>query len=187
VTPDGDSDADLARRSLAGDRRAFGLLARRHGPKLARTVRALGVAPSDVEDVVQNALVAAWRALADYDPARPFLGWCSTIAANKARDWRRHRRVRVPWFEGAPLDRPEAGAVEEPNAGPAVEADRDQLRRVERALQALPPRLSVPLVLVTATGLTQREAAAALGVSPKTVETRIARARLLLTAALGSG
>lgn len=184
MTSAGDTDADLARRSLAGDRRAFGLLARRHGPRLARTVRALGVAPPDVEDVVQTALVAAWQALADYDPSRPFLGWCSTIAVNKARDWNRRRKVRLAWFEGTPLEWADARAVEEPSAGPAVEEKRDQLRRVQQALRTLPERLSVPLVLVTVTGLTQKEAALALGVSVKAIEARIVSARRRLVEAL---
>jgi RNA polymerase sigma-70 factor (ECF subfamily) len=184
VTGTDDSDADLARLSLAGDHRAFARLAERHGPRVARLVRALGVAPADVEDVVQSALVSAWRALADYDRGRPFLGWCLAIAANKARDWNRRNQARQRRIGGPGLDHPEALAAVEPGSGPEVEAERDRLRRVAKAVQALPEQLRLPLVLVAVGGLTQREAGVSLGLTQKTVETRIARARGLLQAAL---
>lgn len=186
MTSDDDPDAVLVERALKGDRGAFTILARRHGPPMARTARALGVPTSEVEDVVQGALIAAWRSLVDYDPARPFSAWACVIAANKARDWRRHFRVRRLWLQAEPLERQEALNVEDPWGSPNFE-DRDRLRRVARALEQLPEHLKVPLVLISAGGLTQGEAALALGVSQKTIETRIARARGRLTKLLASG
>lgn len=185
MTPAPDSDADLVARAVSGDRAAFGVLARRHGARLARTIRALGVRPSDVEDVLQAALIAAWRNLADFDRAQSFPAWSSRIAANKARDWGRHARRRRPWLTASPLDAPEALSAVDAAQPPEGFEDRAELRRVQAAVAALPEKLRVPLVMVTVTDLTQAETAAALGVSLKTVEMRISRARQKLKALLG--
>lgn len=143
-------------------------------------MRALGVRPSEVEDVVQTTLISAWRGLSDFDQRRSFLAWVSTIAANKARDWWRHHRVRQLWLAAEPLDGREALAAADPHSGADYLNDRAELQRVESAIRALPENLRTPLVLVTVTGLTQPEAAAALGISLKAVETRIGRARRYL-------
>jgi RNA polymerase sigma factor CnrH len=181
VAADPPTDAFLVERARSGDNLAFATLARRHGPRLARTIQAFGVEPSAVEDVAQLALVAAWRALADYDPARSFAAWVTVIGANKARDWRRsqltHRRRQVV----SHLDAPEARRARDPVASAEAMDDRIELRRVELALARLPEHLKTPLVLVSAAGFTQTEIAQALGVSLKTVETRIARGRAQLT------
>jgi RNA polymerase sigma-70 factor (ECF subfamily) len=187
VTLADDTDADLVARATLGSQAAFATLARRHGPRLARTVRALGVRPSEVEDVVQTTLISAWRGLSDFDPRRSFLAWISTIAANKARDWWRQHRVRRLWLSAEPLDGQEALAAVDPDSGAEHLDGRAELRRVEIAIRALPENLRTPLVLVAVTGLTQTEAALAMGISVKSVETRIGRARRYLAERLATG
>ena len=61
---------------------------------------------------------------------------------------------------------------------------RAQLRRVEAAIAALPARQREVLVLRSIEGLSQAETAEVLGISGKAVETRLARARRTLAAAL---
>ncbi|OYX36749.1 MAG: hypothetical protein B7Y99_00305 [Caulobacterales bacterium 32-69-10] len=173
-------DPVLVVRSLSGDQSAFTALARRHGPRLARTAKALGVTPDEVEDVVQQALVSAWRALAEYDLSKPFVAWVTVITANKARDWRRHKRSKRWWSEGPAFDQDEVLNVEDPLAGAETLELRAQLRQVSIALQGLPDKFRIPLVMVTVTGLSQREAGAALGITEKAVEIRVRRARQLL-------
>lgn len=180
MTSSEDTDAVLVARASLGSQAAFAILARRHGPRLARTVRALGVRPADVEDVVQTAFISAWRGLSDFDPQRSFLAWVSTIAANKARDWWRQHRVRRLWLSAEPLDGQEALAAVDPDSGAEHLDGRAELQRVEIAIRALPENLRTPLVLVAVTGLTQTEAALAMGLSVKSIETRIARARRYL-------
>jgi RNA polymerase sigma factor CnrH len=167
-----------------GDQRAFASLALRHGPALARTVRAMGVEPSEVEDVTQAALVSAWRALADFEPGRSFPAWACVIAANKARDWRRRRRVRAFFHRAAPL----TAADQIANLGDEVEAleRRAQLRRTLAALEDLPEKLRVPLVMVSVTGLSQTDAAKALGLGIKAFESRVLRARRQLADAMAA-
>jgi len=134
----------------------------------------MGVPAPEVEDVTQAALVAAWRSLLDYDLRRPFASWACAIAANKARDWRRHRQRRRLWLDAEPLDSGAAAAVADAGQDPEM---AEALRRVAAALDRLPGHLREPLVLTAVSGLSYAEAAQALGISVKAAETRIRRAR----------
>lgn len=172
-----EEDALIA-RSIAGDHVAFAVLVRRHGPRLARSVRALGVLPGDVEDVVQDAFVAAWRSLASFKLGMSFIAWASVIAANKARDWSRGRRLAF-WRQDA-ADPGEAATVADPTTTLQALGARDELRSLSRRLALLPYPQRQALVLVTVGGLTHAEAAEALGATSKAIEIRIARARAKL-------
>jgi RNA polymerase sigma-70 factor (ECF subfamily) len=175
---DGENDSTLARRSLDGDRRAFGLLMRRHGSALAQTARSFGLPETDVDDAVQEGFVAAWRALGDYDTARPFRAWLFRIAINKIRDLQRHRRVRRFLFGAIGLDDAEPLHLGDTAPGPERQAiARGDLARTTALLQKLDGDLREAIVLTAIVGLTQGEAAIALGITDKAVEGRVGRAR----------
>jgi RNA polymerase sigma-70 factor (ECF subfamily) len=79
------TDAALVRRVLDGDPRAFTLLVDRHlQPCLRFATRMLG-SRHDAEDVAQEALLRAYRALATYDPAGNFRTWLFAILVNRCR------------------------------------------------------------------------------------------------------
>ncbi|MBW6984203.1 hypothetical protein KXT15_25030, partial [Salmonella enterica subsp. enterica serovar Weltevreden] len=80
-------------------------------------------------DIVQEAFVAAHRALRRYDMARSMRPWLSRIAINKARDWRRRRAIRRLIAVVLPIDH----AADTADATPSIEtatADRQELRHV---------------------------------------------------------
>lgn len=166
----------LIARAVDGDHRAFTIIAKRHGPRMAGTVRALGVAMSDVEDVTQSALIAAWKNLGNFKVELSLPAWLCVIAANKGRDWVRQRRVRSFWFGAKSIEDLETLNVGDDHDAIGIE-ERRELRRVAAAMALIPAHLRAPLVLVSAGGLTYREAASALGISHKALETRLARAR----------
>src|SRR6185503_12850205 len=66
----------------------------------------------------------------------------------------------------------------------AVQIGGEAMRRLAAALAALPAKLREPLVLTALQGLSQKEAAEVLGVTPKVVEMRAYRARKQLAEAL---
>jgi RNA polymerase sigma-70 factor (ECF subfamily) len=87
-------DAALIRRARAGDREAFGGLVLRHRASLnAIAARLLG-SSADVDEVVQEAFVAAWRHLGEFDPAREFGPWLRTICRNRLANHLRDRAAR---------------------------------------------------------------------------------------------
>jgi RNA polymerase sigma-70 factor (ECF subfamily) len=94
------TDATLVRRALDGDGPAFTALVDRHaGACLRFATRMLG-SVEDAEDVTQDALFRAHRALASYDESRAFRPWLMAIVVNRCRSamlyrHRREERVRV--------------------------------------------------------------------------------------------
>ncbi|AHE56601.1 RNA polymerase sigma factor [Sphingomonas sanxanigenens] len=176
------SDGELAVLACGGQKAAFGTIVARHKQALHRLVVRLIDDEDEAVDIVQEAFIAAHAALPRFDPARPMRGWLTRIAVNKARDWRRRRIVRRLISAVLPDD-----AVEIPDDVPAIDkavGDRAELARVNAAIARLPGNLREALVLRAIEGLSQAEAAEALGVSEKTIETRLYRARQRLKADL---
>ena len=81
------SDATLARRSLAGDERAFVELVRRHEQPLAALIRRYIDDASHAEDVLQETLLQAWLGLGALRDAGKFRIWILQVARNRCRDF----------------------------------------------------------------------------------------------------
>lgn len=182
MTAGGDTDEARATR---GDRAAFSALMAATSGDLHRFIQRYVGDADEARDLVQETYVAAWLAIRRYDPARPFDTWLRAIAVNKCRDWGRKRTVRRIVRGVMGLDAPEAMAVgdEAPDAEGRVD-DRRRVAALNRALADLPDTLKAPLLLATLEGRSHAEIAQVLGVTPKAVETRIARARQKLSQSL---
>lgn len=147
------------------------LFFRRFFPVLyAWVARASGGAASDVEDLVQEALLQAWARRADFRGASAPETWIIAIARHKILDRRRRRGPRlVPeealaTLDSAPLDR--------------ALAETDEVRaRVRHALASLDPEHAALLRGRYLEGLGVRELASRAGESEKAVESKLHRAR----------
>jgi RNA polymerase sigma-70 factor (ECF subfamily) len=149
---------------------------RRHRDAVFRLARAQVGDATDALDITQESFIAAFAALARYDRARPFRLWIARIAINKCHDWARRRAVRRFFTFARPME--EAGSVADAAQNPeeAVQSQAE-LARINAAIAALPANLRDVLVLRAIEGMSQSDAAQILGVSDKTVETRLYRAR----------
>lgn len=178
MSPADASDAELVAQVLAGREAAFTALMRRHKSWLYLFVRRHVATSEDAYDVVQEAFASAWRALKSYDRSRPFDVWLRRIALNKCRDRGRREAVRRRAFAvvGIAPEAVEQVADTSPGAE-AVSIGAAALGRLNAAIAALPAKLREPLILTSLQGLSQREAAEVLGVTPKVVEMRAYRAR----------
>ena len=177
-------DAALAARALSGDDRAFAALISRHKEWLYRFIRRYVGDAEEAYDLLQETFVSAWSALRRYDADRPLSAWLRRIALNKCRDWNRRRLVRGFFYFAESLDkRAEQNVAVEVGDDDAAEIE---MKRLDRAIAALPTALKEPLLLTVFEGLSQRDASEALGISPKAVETRIRRARAALTRLMGA-
>ena len=156
------SDGELAALAVSGQERAHREFLARYRDFVYRLVRNTIRDGDEALDVTQETFVAAFAALKRYDPQRPFKLWIARIALNKCRD--------------------EAFDLASDSASPETEtADRAELARVSEGVARLPAKLREALVLRAVEGITQADAAATLGVTEKTVETRLYRARMALT------
>lgn len=179
------SDTELATAAATGDDRAYAILVGRHKDGLYRLLRRYLGDADEAYEAAHEAFIAAWSALARYDPGRPFGAWLRTIAINKARDRGRRIAVRRLIFGSQSFEDSEAQV--RPDA--AVSADdamveRERVAELDRAISRLPTALRAPLILTAIEGRPQQEAGEILGISAKSVETRVYRARKLLAQAL---
>ena len=177
------TDGELAALALAGRQSAYAQLLARHRDAIYRIVRGHVGDADEAVDVTQQAFIAAFAALDRYDRGRPFRHWMARIALNKCRDWARRRAVRRMLMGALPLGAAEALADDSVAQDVALD-DRRRLALVMAAIAVLPARLKEALLLHTVEGLSQAETAALLGVSEKSVETRIYRARQKLNESL---
>lgn len=165
-----DADLDLVTRARQGDLEAFGDLVARHQAGLVRYLTHVLSRPADAEDVAQETLLRAYRALKDFRGQSTFRTWLYQIGTNAARtalDKRRQRRE----------DQEDETTGMDVASGEQVERRliaHDQLRR---ALAALPADWRDAVVLRDIEGLDYREIAGTLGIPMGTVESRIFRGR----------
>lgn len=179
-------DATLVALVLAGDQSAFAeLVDRYHGEVYYLALRQLRHR-EDAEDLAQEAFLRAYRALAQYDPTRPFGAWLYAITARLCIDAHRRRRVRP-----VSLTRPEEGTAAEereweipdPAEGPeSLVERRDEAHRLSGLIDRLPPDYRLAILLRHAQDLSYEEIAEATGVPLGTVKARIHRARNQLRA-----
>lgn len=143
-------------------------------PVLYRVALVMARQPADAEDLVQDTLMRAYRAIDRFDGEHP-RAWLLTILRNTHRN---RARTRLPSLLRD--DEPETGLLD--RAGDArsaedVVVDAQFEAVVAEALAALPTMHRIVVQLVDIDGLTYAEAAHALGVPRGTVMSRLHRAR----------
>jgi RNA polymerase sigma factor (sigma-70 family) len=164
-------EAGLVAAAKAGDQHAYARLLERHQDVAFRAAYLITGSRTDAEDAAQEACLKAWLALGRFRDGQPFRSWLVAIAINEARNRRRGSGRRT-------------GLTLRLAAGPTQSADSpeiDVLAGYERArLLAGVAALSEAHQLVIAAryflGLSEAEAATALGLRRGTVKSRLARA-----------
>jgi len=156
---------------LDGDALAYRLLLSQLGGRLrVYFERRMRDAPGDVEDLVQETLMAVHARRATYDRAQPFTPWAFALARYKLIDHWRRRRIRVT----VPIDdHVEILAAYAPEPGSAMD--------LERALDTLPQRQRDLVRGVKIEGLSLAEAGTRAGVSEGAAKVALHRALKALT------
>jgi RNA polymerase sigma-70 factor (ECF subfamily) len=175
-------DAALVNAVLAGESRAFTELMRRHKEAVYRLARQYVGDGDEAYDLAQETFLSAWTALSGFDTSKSLSAWLRRIALNKCRDWSRRRQVRRFFFAAKSID---DGLVDVAQPAPAAGVDEKRMAGLDAGIAALPRSLKEPLLLTVFKGLSHKEAANVLHISPKAIEVRVYRARQLLARALG--
>src|SRR5256885_4030838 len=114
------TDAALIAAWRGGDEPAAAELVRRHARALARFLAGAGALEADVDDLVQDTFIRAFRAVGRFRGQCQFRTWLMTIGGNVLKDaHRRSRRARVVPLgddlratDGDPHERAVAGEAE---------------------------------------------------------------------------
>lgn len=77
------SDVDLVRLCLGGDKSAFAELVRRHGSLLRTHIRRMGAQGPDADDMAQEAFMSAYEHLSEFRFDGAFVGWLKRIASRR--------------------------------------------------------------------------------------------------------
>jgi RNA polymerase sigma-70 factor (ECF subfamily) len=163
---------------------------RRNNRRLFRAARGVVGSDWDAEEVVQDAYVRAFRALATFREEAALGTWLTRIVINEAHARLRGRRETLPFTE---LDETKTPAEVIQFPGGASSADPDPERQaavgqirvlLERAIDGLPAPFREVFILRQVDGLSTEETARALCITPETVKTRLHRARTRLRRAL---
>jgi RNA polymerase sigma-70 factor, ECF subfamily len=169
-----------------GDAQAFEELVRRYSGCLFRAARRILASEEDARDALQDAFVAAFRSLRDFEATARLSTWLHRIVVNaslmKLRTRRRKPEEEIEQYLPRFL---EDGHQTPPSAAWSEPADamleRKELRGLVRdAIDRLPESYRTVLVLRDLEELSTEETAAMLGATPNAVKIRLHRARQAL-------
>lgn len=181
-----DDDTLLMMRVKRGDRDAFAQLVDRHKSTVINIIyRAIGDA-WEAEDLAQRVFVQMYRAAGRYKPKAKFTTWMYRVVHNAiVNEYRRRSRHRLdsinsmenPDREDAVGHQLEDGQV----VGPDEQAaHRELLQQLQRAVQQLPEKQRMAIVLCRYEGQTYEEIGRILKVSVPAVKSLLHRARITL-------
>ncbi len=169
-------DGELVRRVSSDDRLAFQILVERYGRRVYNFIHRMVSDSALAEDILQETFVRVYRKRSMGNRVRNFPSWVYAIAANLARDELRKRRRKVLSEDPLKID-----CLSDDSNRPDVRAERRELRRrIDVAIQGLPPQQREVLVLRDIEGLSYEEITSVLRVRMGTVKSRLNRARLKL-------
>jgi RNA polymerase sigma-70 factor (ECF subfamily) len=173
------SDLELLERTRAGDPAALGAILDRYWAPVARYAATLLEDDDEAEDAAQECFVRLWEHRESWTPEGSLRGLLFQIVRNLAFDERRRARARAR----AAYTAPETS----PPRTPEQDAETAELRvLLARAIRALPERRREVFVLVRCHGLSHREVARLLGLSPQTVANHLSLALSDLREALAT-
>jgi RNA polymerase sigma-70 factor (ECF subfamily) len=173
----GPSDAALVASARLGEKWAQEALFRRHARLLNGLAYRLLGRDDEVDDLVQEAFLAALRGLDRLENPQAFSAWLCSIMVRTAHKTLRRRSmlVRLGLRRGAPIDPDE---VVSRTAPPEVRAE---LSAVYGALDRMQPEVRLALVLHRVEGLSVPEVAERMELSISTVKRRLAAAERRLS------
>ncbi len=162
-------------RVQRGEHGAFAMLVRRHTNMFFAAAYRMSGDRQESEDVVQEAFLKLWNKPGAFDAGKgaKFTTWFYRVVTNLAID-RRRKDGRVRPSDTMP-DMPDPTM----RADEAMQASQEE-KALEAAIAALPDRQKAALNLCFYEGLSNREAAQALGIGVKALESLLMRAKAAL-------
>jgi RNA polymerase sigma factor CnrH len=177
-----DEDHALVKRLRSGDDFALNEIMQRYKERVYRLAwRYVGNEESAL-DVTQEAFTKLYFNINKYDPAYKFSTWLFQIAVNLCRDYLRKNKNNTRNLSLDAMN--ESGPGDWQRSDENIEAgflSRQQLAMLRREIDLLPDTLKEAFILFAVEERTQAECAEILNVSAKTVETRVYRARKILS------
>jgi RNA polymerase sigma-70 factor (ECF subfamily) len=174
------SSEDLMAKVAEGDEYAFEILVRRHQVSVLNLIYRFIGKRAQAEDLAQDVFIRVWQAAKSYEPRAKFSTWIYRITANLCLNELKSagRKKLIPYFPGE--EGKEGGfetiSDESPSAEERLLAE-ERIRQISDALQSLPEKQRMALILKKYDDLPYQEIAQILGCSVSAVESLLVRAK----------
>jgi len=182
----GPPDGVLVERTVAGDRSAFDALIRRYQRQAVAVAYRLLGNTHDALEVTQDAFLKSFSSLATLQKADAFGGWLMRIVSNLSLNYRRSRKTRsqLPLDDLLGPNEPSAAEVGggsdwmSQNADPVHTLQSGEMgKRLAAAMQELPEKQRLAIVMFTIEEMPQKQVADALGCSVEAVKWHVFQGR----------
>jgi RNA polymerase sigma-70 factor (ECF subfamily) len=174
-------DHELVLRAQRGDKRAFGMLVDKYQRKLARLLSRMVRDQSEIEDIVQETFIKAYRALPNFRGDSAFYTWLYRIGINTAKNYLVTLGRRPTVSTGVEIedaenfeDGDELRTMETPESSMMT---KQIAQTVNDTIASLPEELRTAITLREIEGLSYEEIAVIMNCPIGTVRSRIFRAR----------
>jgi len=176
-----DIDRELVERAQRGDKRAFELLVDKYQRKLGRLLSRFIRDPSEVEDVMQEAFIKAYRALPAFRGESAFYTWLYRIGINTAKNYLAAMRRRAPTSTEIAAEEAEGyddgERLRDLNTPENILLSKEIADTVNATMAALPEELRTAIQLREMEGMSYEDIARIMDCPIGTVRSRIFRAR----------
>ncbi|EDM84031.1 MAG: RNA polymerase sigma factor RpoE [Limnobacter sp.] len=181
MSSDKDDDLLIVQRVQAGDKLAFNLLVNKYHRRVARLLTRMVRNQEDIEDVVQETFIKAYRAIGNFRGDSAFYTWIYRIAINTAKNLlvtqgRRPSTLKES-NDGDSETFEDNAALSNIDTPESLYQTKQIGEAVNEAMAALPEELRSAIVMREIDGLSYEEIAAAMDCPIGTVRSRIFRAR----------
>ncbi len=170
------NNSTLIYRAQAGDEGAFAALMREYYPFVYTIVIRIVDNPHDVEEVVQDTFLSAYRGLTQLQEIVKFKSWLAEIARNCARQWVRKRRINT-----VPLDEVGEGVLQTQDTPDEQLTRLEQRELIRRTMETLPQKDRDIARAFYLEGASYNELTSTHGLSDKAISFRLSRAKQQLS------
>ncbi len=175
----------IVERALAGDGEAFASLFREYSRDVRRVCRRMLGDSQSAEDAMSEVFLRARSALGGFESDRPFRPWLIAIAGHYCIDQLRRRTSEARVFSG---NEPQESDLESPGPSPLGRlVVAEQRQALGRAIESLPLRYRLPLLLRYFDDMDYEAIAKSIGVTRNQVGTLLFRAKRLLREEMTKG
>ncbi len=179
------SDGEVMLALQSGQDKALDELMRRYKQPLFHFVMRYTRDEDTSYDIVQETFFRVYNKAESFNPAYKFKTWLYQIALNLCRDYARKKKLQSfisldTWMGGDEEDGSLHDILASDENIESLSEHRQTLKLLENQIDRLPHKLKTALILFALENHSQEECARILGITPKTVEMRVYRARKIL-------
>ncbi|MBN2572848.1 MAG: sigma-70 family RNA polymerase sigma factor [Ignavibacteriales bacterium] len=171
-----DEDYVIIQDFIKGNENAFTKLVYRHKEKVKNLIYLTLSDTEYIDDISQDVFINVYHKVREFRFESKFTTWLYRITINKCRDYLRKKKVRSIF---TPIKEEE----EQIKGGTQIE-DFDKMKLLRQAIDKLPDKLKIPLLLRDIEGFSYNEICEQLNCEIGTIKSRIFRAREFLRALL---